>query len=47
MIAIGHVGDADTLPAGLRDRERQSRVRKPLGECVYGAAWGEPADLFS
>jgi nitroreductase len=47
MMAIGHFADADTLPEDLRDRERQPRVRKRLGEFVYGGAWGEPADLLS
>lgn len=39
-IAIGYVGDPDTLPEKLRERELAPRERKPQGEFVFGGAWG-------
>jgi nitroreductase len=41
MIALGYLGDPNTLPEKLRDRELSSRVRKPLTEFVYGGRWGQ------
>lgn len=35
MSAIGYLGDPDTLPEKLRERELRPRVRKPLGEIVF------------
>lgn len=40
-IAIGHTGNADTLPEPMRERERAPRIRKPLAELVYEGAWQE------
>ncbi|MBT2517353.1 nitroreductase family protein [Streptomyces sp. ISL-90] len=34
MTAIGVLGDVDTLPDALREREVAPRLRKPLGELV-------------
>jgi nitroreductase len=42
--AIGYLGDPDTLPERLRQRELGSRSRKPLTEFVF-AEWGVPAKL--
>lgn len=44
VTALGHLGDADSLPEGLREQETSPRQRKPLGEIVF-AEWGEPAKL--
>ena len=41
MIALGYLGDPNTLPETLRDRELSPRVRKPFTEFVYGGRWGE------
>ena len=40
--AIGYVGDPDTLPDKLRERELAPRKRKPLSEIAFGGNWGEP-----
>ena len=42
MIALGYLGDPNTLPETLRDREPSPRARKPFTEFVYGGRWGEP-----
>jgi len=42
--AMGYLGDPDTLPEQLRQRELASRIRKPLNEFVF-AEWGVPATL--
>jgi nitroreductase len=44
VTALGHLGDADTLPEGLREQEASPRQRKPLGEIVF-AEWGQAAKL--
>ena len=41
MIAVGYLGEASDLPAGLRLREVQPRERKPLRDFVFGGSWGE------
>jgi nitroreductase len=40
--AIGYVGEPDTLPEKLRERELAPRTRKPLSEIAFGGSWGEP-----
>ena len=42
--AIGYLGDPDTLPERLRQRELASRSRKPLDDFVF-AEWEVPAEL--
>ncbi len=42
-IAIGYVGEAATLPDGLREREVAARERKALGDVVFGTQFGERA----
>jgi len=44
VTALGHPGDPDTLPEGLREQELAPRQRKPLGEIVF-AEWEKPAKL--
>ncbi len=45
MIAIGYLGDPQTLPAALQDRELAPRTRKPLTDIVFTGGWGQPSDL--
>jgi nitroreductase len=45
MIAIGYLGDSETLPAALQARELAPRTRKPLTEFVFTGGWGQPSDL--
>lgn len=44
-LAIGYPGSPDSLEEKLRERELAPRVRKPLGEFVFGGAVGEPSSL--
>ena len=44
-IAIGKLGDPDTLTENLRERELAKRVRKPLNEFVFSGVWGTQLDL--
>ena len=37
VVALGSLGDAETLDAMLREREHAPRARKPLSEIVLGA----------
>lgn len=45
MIAIGYLGDPQSLPEALKDRELAPRTRKPLTEFVFTKGWGQPSDL--
>ncbi len=45
MMAIGYLGDPQTLPTALRDREFAPRTRKPLTEFVFTGGWDRPSDL--
>lgn len=45
MIALGYLGDPNTLPEKLRIREMASRTRKPLTEFVHAGRWGRPFSL--
>ncbi len=40
---IGYPGDPAQLPEKQQQSERAPRRRKPLGEIVFGASWGEAA----
>lgn len=44
-IAIGHRGDATSLPDRLRERDLAPRQRKPLNEFVFTGQWGNPSPL--
>ncbi len=44
-IAIGYVGNPDSLPDNLKERDRAARQRKPLGEFVFGGKWGTTSGL--
>ena len=45
-LAIGHAGEAATLPDGLREREEAPRARKPLGEIVFSERWEQSASFL-
>jgi nitroreductase len=45
-IAIGYVGDPNTLPDALKPRELAPRQRKPLKEFVFTGKWGTPAPMI-
>jgi nitroreductase len=42
-LAIGYVGDPESLPEGIRDRDLAERTRKPLSELVFAGHWGQRA----
>ncbi len=42
-IAIGYVGDPNSLEEPLRTRELAPRTRKPLEQYVFTGRWGQPA----
>jgi nitroreductase len=43
MMAIGYAGDPESLALDKhREAERTPRSRKPVGDLVFGAVWGEP-----
>lgn len=43
VVAVGHVGSPDALPAELAAREVAERRRLDLADLAFGARWGEPA----
>ena len=45
-IAIGYPGDPSSLSDALRAREVAARERRPLGEVVFGATFGETAGFL-
>ncbi len=44
-LAIGYLGDPNTLPENYRERDITPRQRKPLAEFVFAGQWGAPFDL--
>jgi nitroreductase len=44
-IAVGYVGDPETLPEKNRNQELAPRTRKPLNEFVFGDTWDTPNPL--
>ncbi|CAN1210356.1 nitroreductase family protein [Tumidithrix helvetica PCC 7403] len=46
-IAIGYLGDPQTLPAALRDKELETRTRKPLTDMVFTGKWSQTSDLVT
>ena len=44
-LAIGYVGDPNSLPDKLKERDLAPRQRKPLGEFIFGGKWGTPSGL--
>jgi nitroreductase len=45
MIAIGYLGDPDSLPEALAEREVAPRTRKPLEQFVFDGRWGKRSVL--
>jgi nitroreductase len=43
-LALGYLGDPESLPPDLREREAVLSSRKPIGDFVFGGAWGARAD---
>lgn len=46
IIAAGYLGDPDSLPEKLKQRELQDRSRKELGEIVFSGKFGVSAQLI-
>ena len=44
-IALGYVGDPETLPELLKARELAPRGRKPLTEIIFSGKYGETSNL--
>jgi len=45
MIAVGYLGTTEHLSESLRESDARPRLRRPLAETVFGAAWGEAHPL--
>ena len=45
MLALGYLGDPETLDAKRREQELTPRKRKALREFVFEGAWGRTAGL--
>ncbi len=44
-LAIGYVGNPNTLPEKYREHDLGPRQRKPLAELVFGGRWGQRQTL--
>jgi nitroreductase len=44
-LAIGYLGDPNTLPEKYRERDLVPRQRKALAEFVFGGQWGEASPI--
>ena len=44
-LAIGYVGDPQSLPDALRERELATRTRHPLSDFVFCGQWGQSASM--
>ncbi len=44
-LALGYLPADDALSDEEKERRQQKRTRRPLRETVFGAAWGEAADV--
>jgi nitroreductase len=45
VLALGYLGDPESLPEDLRMRETALRTRKPLEEFVFSGRWGHTSPL--
>ncbi len=45
VIAVGYIGDPETLSEKLKKRELLPRERKPLEEIVFGRKFGDPSEM--
>ncbi len=41
-VAIGYLGDPNSLPEKLREREQTPSPRKPLSQFAFAGSWGKP-----
>ena len=46
-LALGYVGDPDSLPEPLHQREQAQRMRKPLTEFIFSTRWGQVSPLVT
>jgi nitroreductase len=46
-LAIGYLGDPDTLPEKYRERDLAPRTRKTLPEFLFSGRWGTPSGLVA
>ncbi len=46
-LAIGYLGDSNSLPENLRQRDLSPRKRKPLSGFVFAGKWGSASSLAS
>jgi len=46
-LALGYVGDPDSLPEPLHQREQAKRMRKPLAEFIFSTRWGQGSPLVT
>jgi nitroreductase len=47
MLAIGYLGEPETLDKRNRERELAPRTRRPLSEFVFEETWGKTAGLVA
>lgn len=47
VIAAGYIGEPDSLPEKLKQRELQPRSRKELGEFVFSGKFGETSSIIN
>lgn len=40
VLAVGHLGDPNTLPDDLKEMEERPRERKPLADIAFTDSWG-------
>jgi nitroreductase len=45
LTAVGYLGNAESLPDDLRERELAPRTRNPLADFVFHESWGRPLHL--
>ena len=45
-IALGYLGDPDSLAEPMKTTELEARVRKPLEEIVFASSWEKPAGFL-
>ncbi len=45
VIAIGYLGDPESLPSQLRKQEQAPRERKPLKQFVFSERWGNTSPI--
>ena len=46
-IALGYLGDPQTLSERLQQRENAPRKRKPLKEVVFSGSWNQTSPLVT